>query len=403
LTKEDIEGVTNISTWFRANKVIETFDELERFTNVTYLGTSTTSSENGAFTNCTNLKYLSLPKSCTSLRVEALAGCTSLERVNGFENVKTISNRMGYGALLSQDLNLASVEGVIGYRSFSGTSIKNITSLGNCTALEHSNSDGEGVFDSCKSLVSVVIPKTLTTIGGRAFRNDTALKSVTGDLSSITTIGNSAFNGCTALVFDELNLPNLTSLGQNAFYGVKIKKLNLGALTTIPAGTTSTQNFGNKATLEEIVLSEDITTIPTCAFLQYKNLGGVVNHPNLTSIGNCAYNTTSISRIENLGSITTILGGNTIEATFGNCAKLYFVRLPATLTSIGRQAFYGCKALETFICEAVTPPSLDSTAFTSTNSTFVIYVPDASLEAYKSASNWSAIADYIKPLSEYTE
>lgn len=263
-------------------------------------------------------------------------------------------------------------------------------------------------FANCSSLKSIILPPNCKTLkdgytggGGRSpFFNCKSLEQI-GGIENVNYLGAYSLYGCTALDANNFSLPNLTFLGQNALYGVPAKRLFFPALTSIPAGTTSTQNFGNKTTLEELVLSEDITTIPNYAFLQYKNLGGVVNYPNLTSIGTCAYNTTSISRIENLGSITTILGGNTIEATFGNCAKLYFVRLPATLTSIGKQAFYGCKALETFICESVVPPSLNETTFSSTNSTFVIYVPDDSVEAYKAAANWSAYSARIKGISEY--
>jgi hypothetical protein len=53
----------------------------------------------------------------------------------------------------------------------------------------------------------------------------------------------------------------------------------------------------------------------------------------------------------------------------------------------------------TFIVEAVTPQTKESWYSYPEN----IYVPDGSLEAYKTATGWSDAAAYIKPLSEYVD
>ena len=66
---------------------------------------------------------------------------------------------------------------------------------------------------------------------------------------------------------------------------------------------------------------------------------------------------------------------------------------------IGNSCFSGSKALEYIICNALTPPTLDYSAFGGGVSC-TIYVPDASLSAYKVATNWSNIASRIKPISE---
>lgn len=49
---------------------------------------------------------------------------------------------------------------------------------------------------------------------------------------------------------------------------------------------------------------------------------------------------------------------------------------------------------------------VDKIAFNSTpiaNGTGYIYVPDALVNDYKKATNWSVYANQIKPLSEYVE
>jgi hypothetical protein len=48
-----------------------------------------------------------------------------------------------------------------------------------------------------------------------------------------------------------------------------------------------------------------------------------------------------------------------------------------------------------------TPPTLaNKNAFNNINSICKIYVPDASVTAYKTATNWVTYADYIYPMSE---
>ena len=55
---------------------------------------------------------------------------------------------------------------------------------------------------------------------------------------------------------------------------------------------------------------------------------------------------------------------------------------------------------------ATTPPSLGGSLI---NKSWVratidkLYVPDTSVNAYKTATNWSQYANIIKPLSEYVE
>lgn len=86
--------------------------------------------------------------------------------------------------------------------------------------------------------------------------------------------------------------------------------------------------------------------------------------------------------------ITTI--GN--YATY-QCRTIKKIVLPSTLTSIGNYAFTGCTYLIDIYVYAKTPPTLGGTGcFSQTNSYFKIHVPADSLEAYKTATNWSAQA-----------
>ena len=257
-----------------------------------------------------------------------------------------------------------------------------------------------------------------------AFYGCSALASVDFP-SSLTTIGANAFSNCTSLEIADLSLPNLESLGSNAFVGVKITKIsNLGNITSLPNASSSTQNFGKKDTLEEIVLPETITYIPGSSFSGYSNLKKI-NTENIENIGGYVF-ANALDRVElrmpklsiiegnqafyNSGATILDFRGSTFTETKDSFAqgssRLTKVILPDTITYIGWEAFSGCTSLVTLICNATTPPSIQTNSLIGTpiaSKTGTIYVPDASVDAYKAASGWSNYADIIKPLSEYVE
>ena len=92
--------------------------------------------------------------------------------------------------------------------------------------------------------------------------------------------------------------------------------------------------------------------------------------------------------------------------SFSSCTSLTSASFLA-LTEIGTYAFEKCKNLKALVLgNASQVCSLANTnAFTNTpiaSGTGYIYVPDALVDSYKAATNWSTYAAQIKPLSEYT-
>ena len=96
----------------------------------------------------------------------------------------------------------------------------------------------------------------------------------------------------------------------------------------------------------------------------------------------------------NLVNVTSIGIG-----TLQGCASLTSLGDLTSMTSIGTNAFNGCTALSYMKCLTTTPPTLGSNSFS--NATFKIYVPDSSVSAYKSATNWSAYASRIFSLTQF--
>lgn len=82
---------------------------------------------------------------------------------------------------------------------------------------------------------------------------------------------------------------------------------------------------------------------------------------------------------------------------FQNCNKLTDITISDKVTFIGYMVFNNCTSLTTMTVKATTPPSLaDSDAIPNTIQT--IYVPENSVDAYKSATNWSSFASKIKAI-----
>ncbi len=82
-------------------------------------------------------------------------------------------------------------------------------------------------------------------------------------------------------------------------------------------------------------------------------------------------------------------------------SSLVLVDFPTTLTDIGYCAFSMSASGAVAIFRATTPPSYVSCFSSIMPSDGKIYVPDASVDAYKAADGWSVVASLIYPLSEY--
>lgn len=250
-----------------------------------------------------------------------------------------------------------------------------------------------GGMEGCSNLRSIKLPKSFKDIKTRDFYNCTSLSSI--NLEHIESIGAQSFYGTTNLNI-VLNLPNLKSLLES-FEGSGIVGIeNLGE-----AKNLYFRLCRNLKTVSQSVFDKAVSV----NFMVCSSLESEINLPLLENLGNGFNDCASIKKVTNLGKITTLNGVILGESAFIRCSNLELVVLPSTLETITGSA-YGpfrlCNNLKTIICHAITPPSLQSN-LGDTHSSLVIYVPDASVEAYKSATNWVTYANRIKPLSEYVE
>ena len=71
------------------------------------------------------------------------------------------------------------------------------------------------------------------------------------------------------------------------------------------------------------------------------------------------------------------------------------INIPDGVTTIAYYAFSGCSSLTSVYCKATTPPTVGLDIFYNNASGRKIYVPTASVDAYKAANGWNYYADYI--------
>ena len=224
---------------------------------------------------------------------------------------------------------------------------------------------GAYAFPNCHSLSSVVIPDGVTSIETYAFSNCYSLSSVVIP-DSVTSIGAYAFRNCYSL--SSVVIPDsVTSIGAYAFQ--------------------------NCYSLSSIVIPDGVTSIGDSAFRNCYSLSSVVIPDSVTSIGAYAFH-----NCYSLSSVVIPDGVTSIETyAFYNCYSLSSVVIPDGVTSIETYAFSNCYGIKEYHCKPLTPPTLSVTnSFSGITKDCVIYVPVGSLEAYKTATNWSAYASYMQ-------
>lgn len=164
---------------------------------------------------------------------------------------------------------------------------------------------------------------------------------------------------------------------------------------TIPDRVTIVDSsaFSTCYSLASITIPSHVTSISSSAFNNCHSLASITIPSSVASIGkNAFYNCGSLASVTMPDSVTSI--GN---SAFSLCYSIAGLTIPNRVTSISNSAFLVCSGVAEYHIRPTAPPKLASTnAFSSIPSDCIIYVPAASLEAYKTATNWSQYASYMR-------
>jgi len=339
-------------------------------------------------------------------------------------NVGVLGNKSGSVLDVEPTLNvyIGGCVDTIGESALYG--LKNMTA---CTISNGTKRIMSNAFISCMSLSSLTIPNTVEIIdskytfgnqtqnaspwwksysantnnhyGNIVYINDVAVVATATTVSTFNfkentkCIAGGCFTNCTN--FPRINIPSTVKyIGNAAFYGCSnFSQLTLNEGLEI----IEKQAFNQCKKLTSVAIPNSVTTLGEYAFAYDSGLTSVTIGSGLTSVG--AYIFANCSGITNV-SITeglTKLG----YAMFNNCKKLSSVVIPSTIEYIGGNAFSYCSGLTSVTCLAENPPELGDTAVFY-KSTCPIYVPSQSVNAYKSATNWSTYSSRIQAIPEPT-
>ena len=175
-------------------------------------------------------------------------------------------------------------------------------------------------FRGCSGLLSVNIPNSVTTLDRAVFNDCEKLPSITIP-QSITTIPGFTFSGCKA--FTSITIPNtVTTIGDYAF-----QVCDGLTSVTIPSSVTRIDNsaFSTCRNLEEIIVEEGNPTYNSA-----NNCNAIINTKSNTLIVGCKGTV--------IPNTVTTIGGH----AFRGCSGLTSITIPNSVTTIEWYAFWGC-------------------------------------------------------------
>lgn len=389
-----------------------------------------------------------IPESMTSFG-EIFHGCNSLKSITISSSLESFDEGAFYGCKISEIHFVGTYEQWLN-KSWSTTYMSQnyalyINGILQTTLIipegSTSISNYESAFTGCNSLTSIVIPEGVTRIEDYAFSGCSGITSVTIP-NSVINIGYNAFYGCTNLSSITIG-KNVESIGygdySGAFYGCNIKEIHFtGTLSewinrtweiwkgwydfydyklyigdvlqteiTVPEDVTRISDiaFRGCTSLTTLTISSNVTEIGDESFGNCINLTAfnvVEDHPIFSAEDGVLYNKDKIALIKypqgKKGEFT--IPNSVIyirKYAFRDCNGLTALTIPSSVTNIGEYAFTDCSGLTSIICEAVTPPTLDSyySIFSNVDKSIPLYVPAQSIEAYKAANGWKEFTNIL--------
>ena len=261
-------------------------------------------------------------------------------------------------------------------------------------------------FDNTK-ITNVYFPSTLEGIGQHAFANCSSLMCEISFPESLKEIESAAFS--VSAISGNLVLPhNLESIGSGVFNGC----VNLTGLLIIPDKITKIPSYAFRSAgfTGTLTLPEGLIEIESSAF-EGVDFKGELNFPNgLAVIGSYAFYSTTFNGTLVLPKELLSLGSNAFEncwrlsgvleipenilsvpsGLFGGCRGIEGIVLHKDVEVIESSAFANCTGVYSIVSHAKNPPIINSNSFAGVaKDNFTLEVPEASVNQYRNASNWS--------------
>lgn len=259
-----------------------------------------------------------------------------------------------------------------------------------------SNNDLTGFMEQCISMTTFdfnnINTKNLALVLGSAFKNCTNL---------------------TSIIFKTMIARNISEMLSSC---TRLTDVDMSNVDNVYTDASATNAFYNCSSLQTITLNPNISNA-------YEYVSGLFsNCNNLTTINNLDKNIKSVRDCEKLffscNSLTNInlpylkldkTNRCSLNSMFYNCFNIQTIDLLWDCSVYNAYdtgyMFQGCNSLENLIIRWTggVPVITSYDTISGIPSTCNIYVPDALVDTYKTATNWTYKASQIKPLSEYVE
>ena len=337
-----------------------------------------------AFYECSALQSVTLPDAIEKTDTCCFRHCVSLESVdlgNGIQEV-------GYGTFMENPglttITFPASVSIIG--SYVVDKCANLTTI----TINSESLEKVGYMAFAESGVTeVIFPATVNKIENAAVRDCDALKHCVLP-TNLTEMPPQMFSLCDNI--EEVELPeSYTALTSECFYGcVTLKTINLDNITRFDHACM----YECAALTDEVVFNENTTLIGDFAF-RGAGLHGIKVGPNVETIDNYAF-----WACHNLKNIELSEGIQAIGmGAFGD-TRFNSICFPSTVVDVEGYALLQNSNLVALGCKAVNVPDMvNKLDLVSDYSATTLYVPEASIEAYKAAEIWKNFAN-VKPLEE---
>ena len=203
----------------------------------------------------------------------------------------------------------------------------------------------------------VKVPEGITTIGASAFWNNTFVEEIILP-NSLKRLGGDCFYYCTNL--KKVNIPSeVWIMGNNPFAGCPKLKLTNGSLYFIlEDGILYGRDkkdiiyYPINKEVKEYVVPNTVTCIGKHCFFNCDNLERIVIHENVVRFENNPFSGCTKLEVENHSPYYHFENGviyNKFKTTIIGClnrSQIDELRIPETVTSINRNAFWNCKGIK---------------------------------------------------------